>query len=259
MKLTGKKVLLTGASSGIGYEMAVQLAKENCGLAILARSKGKLEEIAGKHSSEENEILPLGCDVTKKEEVDDAIDKTIEKFGGIDVLILNAGTSSRMDAEDFSSEEGEKIIAVNLTSQLYFLEKIIPHFLEKESGMIVGVSSLAGVRGFPRSGTYSASKAGFTRLLESLRIELRPRGIAVLTVLPGFVKTPMTDKNEFSMPFLMKPGRAAEIIISGIKKEKKLIQFPMPTVLGTKLLAIMPDALFEYFARKHLESLKTNE
>ncbi len=256
MNFLGKSVILTGASTGIGYELAAGLAKENCRLAILARSTGKLQEIADRFSTGQNIILPVHCDVSRKDEVHSAIDKVTAEFGGIDILIMNAGASYRTDVENFSSEKGKDIIEVNLISKFYFLEKLLPHFIAKRSGMIVGVSSLADTRGFPRSGFYNASKAGFTRLLESLRTELYNYNIRVITVRPGFVKTPMTDKNEFHMPLLMKPGKAAEIIIDGIKKEKRIIQFPLPTVLGTRLISIIPDFLFEYFARKHLEGLK---
>ncbi len=256
MKLPGKTILLTGASSGIGYQLAAALAKENCKLAILARRTEKLNEIVQTYSTPQNTILPITCDVSRKEEVNAAVNNVLQKFGTIDVLILNAGTSSRTDAEDFSADKGEEIISVNLTSNFYFLEKLIPHFIEKKSGMIAGVSSLADTRGYPRSGFYNASKAGFSKLLESLRIELKAHNIRVITVRPGFVRTPMTDKNEFHMPFLMEPEKAAQIIINGIKKEKRTIQFPLPTVLGNRLLGIIPDPLFEYFARKHLEGLK---
>ncbi len=256
MNLPGKSILLTGASSGIGYELAVKLAKENCRIALLARSIEKLNKISERFSSDHNVVLPIHCDVTRREEVHSAITKVMDAFGGIDILILNAGLSRRIDAENFTSEQGEEIISVNLISQFYFLEKLIPHFISKKEGVIAGVSSLSDVRGFPRSGFYSASKAAFTRLLESLHTELKKYNIKVITIRPGFVQTPMTDKNEFHMPFLMKPDKAAGIIIDGLKKEKKVIQFPFPTVMGTRLIKILPDFIVEYFSRKHLEGLK---
>lgn len=256
MNLAGKSILLTGASSGIGYKLAEKLAAENCRIAVLARRTVKLQEIAEKFGNRQNVILPITCDVSKKEEVHSAVEKVLENFGEIDIIILNAGTSHRIDAKDFYAGKGEEIISVNLTSKFYFLEKIIPYFISKRSGMIVGVSSLADTRGFPRSAFYNASKAGFTKLLESLRNELYEYNIQVLNVRPGFVKTAMTDKNEFYMPFLMDVDKAAEIILKGIRKEKRIIQFPLPTVLGTKLISIMPDILFDYLSRKHLEGLK---
>lgn len=256
MNFSGKSILLTGASSGIGEKLTAALARENCRLALLARRIEKLNELTSKFGNDQNILLPIRCDISKKEEVYAAVVQVLEQFGGIDILILNAGTSSRMNAENFSSESGKRIINVNLISNLYFLEKLIPHFISKRNGMIVGVSSIADVRGFPRSAFYGASKAGFTRILESLRDELYSYNIKVITVRPGFVRTPMTEKNEFHMPFLMEPEKAAEIIIKGLKKEKRIIQFPHPTVLGAKLLTILPDSIAGYFSRKHLEGLK---
>lgn len=255
MDLAGKSIILTGASGGIGYALAKKLAGFNCKIALLSRRIDKLNEFESKYGYN-TIILPLYCDVSKKESVHSAFDKVMEKFGGIDIAILNAGTGNRVDVENFSSAKGDQVISVNFSGNLYLLEKLIPHFIQKRSGIIAGVSSLADNRGFPRSGFYNASKAAFSLLLESLRIELHNYGIKVITVKPGFVKTAMTDKNEFYMPFLMDADKAAGIIVRGISKEKRVIRFPLLTVLGTKLIGIMPDTIFEYFTRKHLEGLR---
>ena len=259
MLLSGKSVLITGASSGIGYTVTEKLVKQNCNIAILARRTDILNRFADRYSTGTNMILPVHCDVSKKEEVYRAYDKAVEKLGGIDIAILNAGTSSRLDVENFSADIGEEILSVNLTGKFYFLEKLIPYFINKRSGMIVGVSSLADARGFPRSAFYNASKAAFSKLLESLRIELKSYGIKVITVRPGFVRTPMTNKNEFHMPFLMDVDKAADIIIKGIEKEKRVIQFPFMTALSTKIVELMPDSMFDYFTEKHLEGLKKKQ
>jgi len=116
--------------------------------------------------------------------------------------------------------------------------------------MMVGVSSLADSRGWKGSGFYCASKAATTILLENLRVELKPFNVKVITVKPGFVETPMTAKNKFPMPFLMSAEKAARIIIKGMKKEKRVIQFPLPMVISSKLIRVVPDFLFEYFAKK---------
>lgn len=256
MDFTGKSVLLTGASSGIGFELFKKLSIENCKIAILARSIDKLQNFTSAYKTTNNLILPVYCDVSKKKDVGLAVDKVIDSFGGINIAILNAGIGGRVSIENFSSEPGEKIIGVNLLGNIYLLEKLLPYFLKKKDGLIAGISSLADTRGFPQSAFYNASKAGFTRLLESLRIELKNYGVKIITIRPGFVKTPLTDKNEFFMPLLMSAEKAADIIIKGIKKDRKRIRFPKLMVIGTKLIGIMPDSLFEYFAGKHLDSLK---
>ena len=118
--------------------------------------------------------------------------------------------------------------------------------------MIVGVSSLADARGYAQSGFYCSSKSAATKLLESVRVELKPHNIKVLTVKPGFVKTPMTDKNEFHMPFLMDVDKAAKIILKGIKKEKRIIQFPFPIVISSRLIRILPNFLFDWLSTRQL-------
>ena len=122
--------------------------------------------------------------------------------------------------------------------------------MNNKNGIIVGVSSLADHRGFSGSGFYCASKSAASIYLEGLRVELKPYNIKVITVKPGFVKTPMTDQNKFKMPLLMPAEKAADIIIAGIEKEKRIIQFPLPMVLLTRLVGLIPGGLYEWLASK---------
>ncbi len=201
-------------------------------------------------------ILPIKCDVSKKDEVTSAYKQIIEKFGKIDIAILNAGYSVRMSVKDYNSEAAEKIFGANVFGIIYWVEQLLPEFMKRKEGMIVGVSSLADSKGYSKSGFYSASKAAATIYLEGLRAELRKHHIKVLTVRPGFVRTPMTDKNEFEMPLLMEPEKAVKMIISGIEKEKRMIQFPWQLVLATRLIPFIPNWLFEKL--EHLSLKKYN-
>ena len=248
MNLGKKNIVITGASSGIGYELSKIIALENCSLALLSRKVDVLEKLASELNSNGRRVLAVKCDVTNKDDVAQAFDTVKERFGSIDIAILNSGVSSLINAEKFSSDSAKQIFDVNIIGMIYCIEKLLPEFIRNKKGMIVGVSSLADGRGFPRSGAYCASKAAASVFLESIRIELKKYNIKVLTVKPGFVKTPMTAKNDFAMPFLMNVDKAAAIILSGIKKEKSLIQFPLPTVLSAKLLNILPNAIFEFIA-----------
>ncbi len=248
MELKNKSILITGASSGIGYELAKYLAKGKNRLFLLARRKNVLDELAEKLKNSGSNIFTFKCDVSKKEEVKQAFEIIKNKTDKIDIAILNSGTSCRMEAVNFNSDLGKNIFDVNVMGMIYCIEELLPDFLKNKSGMIVGVSSLADSRGFPRSAFYTASKAAASKMLESLRVELSPLNIKILTVKPGFVKTSMTDKNEFYMPFLMDVKKAAKKIIKGIKKEKKIIQFPFPIVLGSKIIKIIPNFLFDRFA-----------
>lgn len=256
MDLNNKTVLLTGASSGIGYSVAKLLPKENCSLALISRRKKILDDLAAELKNGGLPINCYKCDVGNSDEVRNIFNQVLNDFGKIDIAILNAGASSRADVINYSSSTAREIFEANTFGIINCVEQLLPDFIKRKEGMIVGVSSLAESRGFPKSGFYNASKAAATLLLESLRIELKPFNIKVITVKPGFVRTPMTDKNEFQMPFLMDVDKAAKIILNGIKKEKSIIQFPLTTVIGSKLVKIMPNWLFDYLMSRPLPARK---
>ncbi len=258
MDLNNKVVLLTGASSGIGYSIAKSLPKENCSLALISRRKNILDELIAELISGGVKVFSYKCDVGNIDDVRNTFDQVKKDFGKIDIAILNAGASHRVDVKEYSAEIAKEIFDANTLGIVNCVEQLLQDFIQRKEGMIVGVSSLADVRGFPKSGFYNASKAAASLLLESLRIELKLYNIKVITVKPGFVKTPMTDKNEFHMPFLMDVDRAAKIIIDGIKKEKLKIQFPFPTVIGSKIVKFIPDCLFDCLMSKPLPPRKNN-
>lgn len=255
MELINKNVFITGASSGIGYELVKYLAKEGCNLAISARRINRLnKQIEEMNSSAKIKAYEL--DVTNQQMVKEVIQNVKNDFGKIDIAILNAGVSLRTDKKVFNLDVGEKTLNVNFLGMIYCIDQLIDDFKKNNSGMIVGVSSIADSKGFPKSAFYSASKAAATVLLESIRIEFRGTGVKLITVRPGFIRTPMTDKNEFHMPFLMDADKAASIIIKGIKKEKRIIEFPLPTVISAKFLKCMPTKLFEWIASRKLTPRK---
>ncbi len=256
MDLNNKTVLLIGASSGIGYSLAKLLPKENCSIALLSRRVNILDNLVNEIKIGGVQVRAYKCDVGNVDEVRSSFKRVKKDFGKIDIAILNAGVSSRTDVSQYSSYIAKEIFEANTLGIVNCVEQLLPDFIERNEGMIVGVSSLAESRGYPRSGFYNASKAAATLLLESLRIELKPHNIKVLIVKPGFVRTPMTDKNEFHMPFLMDVDRAAKIILNGIKKEKSIIQFPLPIVIGSKIMKYMPDWLFDFFMSKELPARK---
>ncbi|MBK9097180.1 MAG: SDR family NAD(P)-dependent oxidoreductase [bacterium] len=256
MDFKNKNVLITGASSGIGYSLAKLLPKEKCSLALLSRRIDKLQDLVDEMENYGGIAKAYRCDVAKTEDVKNVFENVKKDFGKIDIVILNSGISSRADINNYSSKTAKEIIDVNTLGIVNCVEQLLPNFMNRKEGMIVGVTSLAESRGFPRSGFYNASKAAASLLLESLRVELKPFNVKVLTVKPGFVRTPMTDKNEFHMPFLMDVEKAAKIILNGIKKEKKIIQFPLPIVIGSKILKYMPDWLFDFLMSRPLPARK---
>lgn len=256
MNLQDKVILLTGASSGIGYYLAKLLPKENCSLALIARRKNLLDELADQIDSDKKRFKTYKCDVSVFDEVTTVYSQIKSDFGKIDIAILNAGVSGRTDINNFSSELAHEILGANIYGITNWVDVLLPDFIKRKEGTIVGTSSMADLRGFPKSGLYNASKAAVSIFLESLRIELKPYDIKVITVRPGFIRTPMTDKNEFYMPLLMDADKAAGIIIKGIKKEKRIIQFPLRMAILTGLVRWLPRSLFEYLAGKKLPGRK---
>lgn len=256
MQLLNKKILLTGASSGIGYSLALKLAEKKNEFYLISRSENKLNELAQKINALGSTAFVYPCDVANREAVRETYNKIKSAHGIPDIAILNSGVSYRTSTSRIELDKGEEIFAVNFFGVVRFCQLLVSDFMKRGNGILVGVSSLADVRGFARSGFYSASKSALSRYLESLRVELKPKGIKVITIRPGFVKTPLTDKNEFRMPFIMDAKESAEIILKGLEKEKDVISFPFIMRLITNLLRYMPQTVFEWLSSKSLPRKK---
>ncbi|HEX9253110.1 MAG TPA: SDR family NAD(P)-dependent oxidoreductase [Ignavibacteriaceae bacterium] len=248
-------VLITGASSGIGYQLAKVLAAEGAKLALVSRRIELLDSLA-EQLKDQTVIHNYKCDVTNKVEVAETISKIKKDFGSIDIAILNSGVGYTASVLNYNSIEAEKTFNTNVLGAVYCIEQLLPEFIAEKRGVIVGISSLGDGKGFPKSGFYSASKAALTIILESLRIELKKYKVKVITVKPGFVKTPMTDKNNFKMPFLMTVEEGSKIILNGLRKDKRIIEFPWQTTVGAKVLRMMPTKWFEAIASKEPPSRK---
>lgn len=249
MSAVFETAVVTGASSGIGRELALELARRGTRLALLARRREALEEVAAEARGAGARALVLPCDVRERPEVLCSIAAAEREHGPTDLLIASAGVALAVPAAGFDGARAEEVFRVNVLGTVYAIEAVLPSMLSRSSGHLVALSSLASCRGFPQSGPYCASKAALDVLLESLRVELRPRGIRVTTISPGFVATPMTTRNTFPMPFLVDVRSAASRVLRAIEEDRRVARFPWPMALAASLLRLVPGALYDRLAR----------
>lgn len=246
MKHKHTNIVIFGASQGIGKALAYEYAAQGASLVLFSRNEESLKSIANELTAKNKKCVYQKCDITSKEEVKAGIDFSLRHLGSIDLVIINSGVGGPNWMGVFKADELIKVFEVNTFGIAYALEFIIPIMKQQGYGTIAGVTSLADVRGYGGSSSYSASKAAASILLESARVELKKDNISVVTVRPGFVKTAMTDKNEFKMPFIMPPEKAAKIIRKGIDKRKSIVQFPFPIVNATRIIKNLPNLLFDW-------------
>ncbi len=188
--LEGKRALVTGASRGIGAAIAIAYAEAGADVAVSARSESDLEDVAGKARATGRKAVVIPCDVTQRDQVYAAVERTVAELGGIDILVNNAGGSKFMAPLVATREEGwEKGIRLNLDSVFWFCKAAAPHLLGQGSGSVINISSVAGVRSSPLLTFYGAAKAGVINLTKSLAIEWGESGVRVNAIAPGWVKT----------------------------------------------------------------------
>ncbi len=246
-----KVIWITGASSGIGEAIARRLSRIPCRIALTARRGELLDKLSQELSQLGAEVRGFPGDVCEQSEMHRVCSAIEEMWGGVHLLIANAGTHSPERADEFDSAECLKLMKINYGGVLHCIEAVLPGMLKRRTGHIVGVSSVAGYRGLPFSGAYVASKAAVTHFLESLRFELEPKGIDVTVVSPGFVRTPLTDQNDFPMPCLIEAGEAAEEIFRGVARRRKEVHFPARFTWMMKFLRIIPYPLYHFLVRKY--------
>jgi short-subunit dehydrogenase len=232
-------IWIVGASAGIGREMALQYLQAGHNVAISARDENALNEMR-KHKN----CLILPLDVVDEKAIKKSFEILLRKFQKIDLFIYGSAIYKPMKALQMDFEFAKKTIDVNLTSVFYFLDLVAKKMHEQKSGHIALIASVAGYRGLPNSLAYGASKAAMINLAESLYAELKPCGIDVSVINPGFVKTRLTAQNNFKMPFLLDTKSAASIIIKGLKAKKFEIHFPKKFTFFLKFLRILPNCLF---------------
>ena len=249
MKKEYKTILITGASSGLGRELAIQYANTGITLFLTARNKKRLLETVVSCETKGASVLSKDIDVKNKKELKDWI-LECDKLKNIDLIIANAGISAGTSNGTESEEQVYDIYETNILGVLNTIEPIIPVMQARKNGQIALISSMSSFIGMASCPAYSSSKACITSYGEGLRGYLKDYNIGVSIVCPGFIKTPLTDKNKFVMPFIMSTEKASKKIIKGISKNKGMIAFPFIMYFVLKLLRFLPFSWTNYFLSK---------
>ena len=243
------KIFLTGASSGLGSAIARRYAAEGAVLGLYARRVESLRQLAGS-------LAPASCavypgDVRDAAALRAAAGDFIERFGAPDVVVANAGVSiGTLTAREDDNAAFRMVLDTNVLGMVHTFQPFLASLLAEKRGKLVGVASVAGFRGLPGSGAYSASKAAAISYLESLRVELKGSGVEVLTVCPGFIATPMTEKNPYPMPFLLSADEAALLMVRAIRRGRRFYVMPWQMAWVGRLLRALPRPLYDLaFAR----------
>lgn len=252
------RVFITGATSGLGRELVRQLACRGWKIAFSGRREAKLEETreialaAAREAGKEPELMPLVGSVNDLELVKAHHQQITDAWGGVDWAILNAGVGDTVSALDFKAEHIRWVFETNIVGMANCLEAVLPGMIERDSGVVVGIASLAGIRGLPTSAGYSASKAAVAVMLESLRVDLRHTGVDVLTVSPGYIKSEITARNDpKQMLFLLETDDGVRRLIRGIEKRRSYISFPWQLSWFCRLImARMPCWMYDMIASK---------
>ncbi|HKR00283.1 MAG TPA: SDR family NAD(P)-dependent oxidoreductase [Pyrinomonadaceae bacterium] len=240
-----KVLFITGASSGIGRSLAVELGRRGAALGLLARRADTLLEIVCEVEEAGGRALALPADVKDAEAVRAAATQLRAKFGRIDVLVANAGIGMTTDARDLRADEVANVINVNVLGAVNSVTAALPEMIDQKSGQVVVISSLAAYRGLPKSAAYCASKAAVSAFFESLRVDLRGSGVDVTIIHPGFIKTPLTAGREAQMPFLMELGDAVKKIIRAIEARRKTYAFPWQLATIVRAAMLFPVPLYD--------------
>lgn len=249
MELKDKVVIITGASSGIGEALAILLAGHGCKLLLVARRKEVLESLAERIRPDAADVAVFVADVCDPEQCSAAAAAAVEKWGRIDITILSAGMGTYRRLHEFDAAECGDMINVNVNGVINGVGAVLPTMMEQKSGTIVGLSSLAAHFVSPISSGYAASKAAVSTFLEGIRRGVGKYNINVLTIEPGYIRTPMTRKNK-KLPFIIEAEDCAERIIRGIRGRKTVLRFPWAMLMMIRLSNLVPSGLMRWVVQR---------
>ena len=236
-----KTIWITGGSTGIGRALAIKFASKGWNVAVSARRVELLDELSNSYEN----ISAFQLDVTDKSKCKEVFNEIKTRFESIDICFFSTGTWNPKKEKDIDVEQMEDVFKVNFFGTVNSIKSVEEYFRNKKSGIITIVSSIAGYRGLPNSTGYGPSKSALNNLAESLYFDFKRYNVRVCLVSPGFIKTPMTDKNDFKMPFLKTPEYAANQIYNGlINKNIFEIHFPKALTITLKLLSFLPSKIY---------------
>jgi short-subunit dehydrogenase len=247
MGFADQVVIITGASSGIGWALAKEFARQGAKVGLLARRADLLGRLCDEIRSSGGKAEMAVADVGKRDLVVKAIHGLEEQLGPADVLVANAGVGATNTRDDLNVKATETIIQVNFLGVVYSIEAVLPKMLSRGRGRIAAISSLASYKGLPDAAAYCASKAAVSTYMESLRIQQYGRGVQFTTICPGFIQTPMVEKNK-GMFMILSPEAAARKMVSAIRRGKKVYNFPWLMMRLMRLTYWVPDWIMHRMA-----------
>lgn len=240
-------IIITGASSGIGYELAKLYAQAGFNLGLLARRLDLLNELKSELESKYAiKVFVEACDVAQLDQCQKSIQNLSQALGGLDIFIANAGFGLQTPAWKPSWPTVRQILEINLMGAIASIEAAKDIMLPQKKGQLVGITSIAGFRGLPTSSGYSTSKVALTAYLECIRADLKQGGLGVTAIHPGFIETFMTQKNKYKMPFLLSAPVAAQMIFDAIQKKKSRYVFPWQMKILVGFLYHLPDCVYDF-------------
>jgi short-subunit dehydrogenase len=243
---------VTGASRGIGYALALRLAQDGWRVAASSRTEKDLNALEAAAADLDGEIHPFVVDISETAGPAAVLAEIEQKLGPVDWAVLNAGTHEPVDGAAFDARTVRHLVETNLMGTVHCLEPVINRFVARGGGRIAVIASLAGYRGLPTASGYGATKAALINMCEALRPELLSKDVILSVVTPGFVKTPLTDRNPFPMPFLIDTEKAAQRIVDGLATDGFEITFPRRFSYLMKLVRILPYRMFFALSRRLL-------
>ncbi len=238
---------ITGAGKGIGRALARRLAREGWAVAATARTQEDLESLAREFP---DRIYPYVLDATDAAATQAVVASIELQLGAVSLAVLNAGTYIPTGVHPLNSGDFRTQFEVNVMGTVNGIAEIVPRFIARHAGHIAVMASVAGYRGLPHAAAYGATKAAIINMCEAISVELEPHGVVMSVICPGFVKTPLTDKNTFPMPFIIDAEEAADYILRGLNSRRFEIAFPPLFAMMMKVLRVLPYRAFFAIARR---------